>query len=918
MTSLVNRLTAVIAVATALAVVVVAFVQRKAAGDAVDAVQAAVIRARLDQVTDEIHDLHVAWQHRAAMVTHWAHLDSTTLRRSLVDGDPDVAFASVVDRSGNVVASSDGARVGDRMYSPDFAALLATGREQSGVDGQNVAYFAPLGHGGEVDGAVVIEVPIRALAQDLGEVEGAGLTAMLVDEQGQTIWHSSQRLLPGAGGAPTFTRRVPGTPFDVVAAMQDDAGAAQIRARMFGSVLICALLLAIVFAVKTLLVRRAFKPLQEMARVAAEVAEGNYQSRIAPRGYRELDGVAGAFNSMAELLAAGKARLDEAVAERTRAMESANQELASRNLELAERSEELARHRYHEQAKGRALAALTADAELHEVVGAALAEIAGPVGAAVMVCYRLDGAELEPVASYAASEQARTTRVPLAGMAEQAMRSGRIETLEGVPGEIPLRFDCLVAAGTPSVLALVPLKVGNRPAGLLAVGALSRLPADAATMLMDMAAPFALTMARRSLLDHTERIARELARRNEELRTQAEALEAQGEELKAQQQELSIKNQEVQKADKLKSEFLANMSHELRTPLNAVIGFSDLLLEDKATLSTTQQQWIGDIQESGKHLLTLINRVLDLAKIEAGRTNFDLEVIEPADAVASAQTLVRPSAKKKSIEIGVVETSARAVLADRGHLHQVLINLLANAVKFSPEGAAVEVGFAEEEPGQVRFWVKDQGPGIDEETQRRLFEPFFQAESPLVKKHEGTGLGLAISRKLIEGMGGRIGVQSAPGAGTTFFFTLPFAKEQAAQGEARDAAQPPAFRSGGPLVLVVDDHDLNRQVAREMLERRGCRVILASDGEEGVQRAKAELPGLVLLDLAMPRKDGFAVARELKMDPRTSRTPLVALTALAMRGDDERVLQAGFDGYLPKPLERSALDATLARIFAQA
>ncbi len=371
----------------------------------------------------------------------------------------------------------------------------------------------------------------------------------------------------------------------------------------------------------------------------------------------------------------------------------------------------------------------------------------------------------------------------------------------------------------------------------------------------------------------------------------------------------------MQKADQLKSEFLANMSHELRTPLNAVIGFSELLIEDRATISPTQAQWVNDIHESGRHLLTLINRVLDLAKIEAGRTSFQLEPVAPSDAVASACTLVRPAAQKKGIEVGVVESTARPVQADRGHLSQVLLNLIANAVKFSPENAAVEVGFAEES-GQVRFWVKDQGPGIDAETQARLFEPFFQAESPLVKKHEGTGLGLAISRKLVHAQGGRIGVTSTLGAGSTFFFTLPLASEAPARERPVENAGPPVFTGGSPLVLVVDDHDLNRELAREMLERRGCRVILARDGEEGVRRARSEHPGLVLVDLAMPRKDGFAVARELRSDPATAHTPLVALTALAMRGDDERVLQAGFDGYLPKPLERAALDAALNRFVA--
>jgi len=933
MRSLRNRIALLLALASAVALGLMALQQRQFGDAVVGAIHSTVLNARLDQLTDELHDLHANNQRKAQAVTRWAHTDSSTLRRVLVDGDPTVAFASVIDRRGTVMASSDQARVGDVVRGAYLGDVFGQGMERAAVDGDRIAYAAPMGVAGTVEAALILEVPIAQLAHDLGEAEAAGVSAMLADADGHTLWHSPRGLLPGAGGEPTVSRNVPGTPFTVVASLHDDVISDGVRSALRNSLLVCGLLLVFAFGLQAFAVHRSFQPMRQLASAAVEVAGGNYKTRIPLSGFDELDGLAGAFNSMAESLAAGKASLEQEVADRTRAIEAANQEMTSRNRELAERSEELARHRYHEQSKGRALSALTADAELEDVVGAALAEMAGPVGAAVMICYRLEGADLVPVASYAASEQARTTAVPLAGMAEQALRKGRIEMLEGVPGEIPLRFDCLVAAGTPRALALVPLKVGNRPTGLLAVGALSRLPTDAATVLMDLAAPLALTMARRSLLDHTERIARELARRNEELRTQAEALEAQGEELKAQQQELSIKNQEVQKADKLKSEFLANMSHELRTPLNAVIGFSDLLLEDRATLSTTQQQWINDIQESGKHLLTLINRVLDLAKIEAGRTSFEFEAVDPADVVASAKTLVVPSAKKKMIEIGMVEEKCGAAWADRSHLHQVMLNLLANAVKFSPEGAAVEVGYAEEteEPalpatggartrgastGQARFWVKDQGPGIDEETQRRLFEPFFQAESPLVKKHEGTGLGLAISRKLIEGMGGRIGVQSAPGAGTTFFFTLPLAKEQPAQDADAGPVEPPVFTGEGPLVLVVDDHDLNREVAREMLERRGCRVITAADGEEGVQRARRERPGLVLLDLAMPRMDGFAVARELKLDPETAKTPLVALTALAMRGDDQRVLQAGFDGYLPKPLERSALDATLSRIFA--
>ncbi|MGZ6125616.1 MAG: hybrid sensor histidine kinase/response regulator, partial [Myxococcales bacterium] len=595
-------------------------------------------------------------------------------------------------------------------------------------------------------------------------------------------------------------------------------------------------------------------------------------------------------------------------------LESVNQEMSRRNRELAERSEELARHRYREQAKGRALVALTADAELNEVIGAALSELAGPVGAAVMVCYRLEGPELIPVASYAASEQAMTTPVALAGMAEHAIRKRRVEILDRVPPELELRFDCLVAAGRPRALVLVPLSVGNRPSGLLAVGSLGAFLPEAVTMLSDIAAPLALTIVRRSLLDHTERIARELARRNQDLAEQAAALEAQGEELKAQKQELSLKNEEVEKADRLKSEFLANMSHELRTPLNAVIGFSELLLEDGKDLDVTRRKWVEDIQESGRHLLVLINRVLDLAKIEAGHATFSLEPVEAADAVAAASSLIQPAAQKKGIRLSILEGGAFSVKADRVRLQQVLLNLLANAVKFSPQGSEIQVGFARE-GGCLRFWVKDEGPGIHAETQKRLFAPFFQAESPLVKKHEGTGLGLAISRRLVEQQGGSIAVESALGSGSTFSFSLPLADSPDAAPVAA-APEAPAFPGGTrPTILVVDDHDLNRELAREILERRGCRVLLAQGGEQALSLALAQPPDLVLMDLAMPGKDGFAVAGELRRDRRTMAIPLVALTALAMPGDDARVRAAGFDGYIPKPLQRGALDAILARFF---
>ena len=375
--------------------------------------------------------------------------------------------------------------------------------------------------------------------------------------------------------------------------------------------------------------------------------------------------------------------------------------------------------------------------------------------------------------------------------------------------------------------------------------------------------------------------------------------------------EIQDKSRQLELANKHKSEFLANMSHELRTPLNAVIGFSELLLDDKSQLSAPHVEYARDILASGRHLLTLINGVLDLAKIEAGSMTLSLESVQPTEALDSAFMLVSAGAKKRKIELTLAEADLVPVQADPGKLQQILLNLLANAIKFSPAGASVAAG-ARREGGMVRFFVRDTGPGMAAEVLPQLFKPFFQAESPLVKKHEGTGLGLAISRRLVEQHGGSMEVESAPGRGSTFSFTLPIADEPgAAEGPLlRESVAPSA---AGGLVLVVDDHELNLEVARHLLERRGCEVLLARGGEECLAIARARHPALVLLDVAMPGRDGIAIASELKGDPRTSAIPLVALTALAMRGDDDRARAAGFDAYLTKPIDRRAFEDTVAR-----
>ncbi|PZR18722.1 MAG: hypothetical protein DI536_02260 [Archangium gephyra] len=625
-------------------------------------------------------------------------------------------------------------------------------------------------------------------------------------------------------------------------------------------------------------------------------------------------------------------------------------------------------------------------------------------------------------------------------------------------------------------------------------------------------------------------------------------LKVQQEELRAQQSELERKNQEVEKATQLKTSFLANMSHELRTPLNSVIGFSELLSDEAGdSLSERHRKYLRDVRGAGKHLLALINDILDISKIEAGRLDLRREIIPATELITNAQSLVAGTALRREILITQEVRSQRSVSVDPEKLRQTLVNLLSNAIKFSPSKSEVVIS-VEDIGSRVRFSVRDHGPGIEPELMPRLFEPFVQGENPMVKKHQGAGLGLAISRRLVESHGGRLQVVSARGQGATFFFDLeahlgeqrqltpshgspasnripvllvePRADRAAAlraalrasgfevgtpnseepvveaarrllpkvlvftpgeddsldglrairsdaalkdlpvvlttaphasgvlgkpleTGEVVNAvrratsgrtparvlvvdddrralelvraaltpqgydvetcesgaaalnaarankpdvlltdlmmpemsgfelvehlAADPALRSIPVLVLtaldlnpaqreqlrertfatarkgdvtameivatverltrrtaapgsqqrtilVVDDHDLNRELARAHLERRGFYVVEADGGEVGVRMTKELKPALVLMDLSMPGMDGFAAFKEIRGNDSTKHIPVVALTAMAMRRDEEAVHAAGFDGYLTKPLEASRLDAELARL----
>lgn len=364
-------------------------------------------------------------------------------------------------------------------------------------------------------------------------------------------------------------------------------------------------------------------------------------------------------------------------------------------------------------------------------------------------------------------------------------------------------------------------------------------------------------------------------------------------------EELQRKNAELERASRFKSEFLAGMSHEFRTPLNSILGFSEVL-QDQAfgPLNERQARYVDHILTSGQHLLALINDLLDLSKIEAGKLALCSEEFPLSEALESIRTIVSPMAAKKGIMMGLqVDEGLSTISADPVRFKQIMYNLLSNAIKFTPEGGIVRIS-AVESLGHLLISVSDTGIGIAPEDQERIFGEFQQVGSSPLKRGEGTGLGLTLTKRLVELHGGRIWVESAVGKGSTFTFTLPLgglAKDQA-------IARPQPLVSGSPpLVLVVEDDPQAAELLGVALTSRGYEVAHASDGDGAIEKAKALKPSIIVLDILLPGKDGWEVLRELKAIPETHAIPVVIVSVL----DDKRLgISLGAVDYLVKPVDR--------------
>lgn len=370
---------------------------------------------------------------------------------------------------------------------------------------------------------------------------------------------------------------------------------------------------------------------------------------------------------------------------------------------------------------------------------------------------------------------------------------------------------------------------------------------------------------------------------------------------------------EAQAAARDKSDFLAMISHEIRTPLNGIIGMTSVLLTKH--LGAQERDCVETIRSSGEALLAVIDDLLDFSKVEAGRLELESVDFQPLEAIHQAMQIIKGAAASKSLslKLNIDRSFPITVRGDMIRLRQVLLNLLSNAIKFTNKGVIsikAQTLSASADGYELRFAVKDHGIGIPEEQQKKLFQPFTQASASTARKYGGTGLGLAISKQIVELMGGRIGVESNPGHGSTFWFIVKLLPPEHNLLDSRlteetvvHTGAPSSAAPEAPHILLVEDNPLNQKVALIMLERLGYTADVASDGREALRHIERNRYDLILMDCRMPEMDGFEATRRIRATVEYGKQlPIIAMTAGAYSNDREACLSAGMTDYLSKPV----------------
>ena len=481
-----------------------------------------------------------------------------------------------------------------------------------------------------------------------------------------------------------------------------------------------------------------------------------------------------------------------------------------------------------------------------------------------------------------------TVIVPLpesaGGIAHEALRQNEIITLKEIPVDSYLGVETVAGKLAPREIIAVPLAVRSEVLAVLELASLQGFDKTALQIIKLIAPQLAIGINTIGNRNDLKRLSSDLQRSNLELMVM-------NEELHAQQSELAENNLQLEKVSRIKSDFLANMSHELRTPLNSIIGFSEVLQDHLfGPINDKQQEYLNNILTSGRHLLSLINDILDLSKVEAGKMELELSTFSLRESLEASLAMLKEKAMKGQLklELELAQSADLSIVADQRKFKQIMFNLVSNAVKFTPPGGSVHIS-ANRDGDFVEIAVADTGMGIKKEDIPKLFQPFSQLETGYTKESEGTGLGLALNRQLVELHGGRIWVASEFGKGSRFSFTIPIKQTRLSDHPTGEPNAPPG--SGGNTVLVIENDPLTLAAIAKALHSKGYRALQARSGETGLKIAQRDQPDLIVLDLMMPGMNGFEVADRLKEETEVVNVPILVLTAMDLSAADRARLE---------------------------
>ena len=530
--------------------------------------------------------------------------------------------------------------------------------------------------------------------------------------------------------------------------------------------------------------------------------------------------------------------------------------------------------------------------KVEDLTQAALLQFNEYVSIMAGVCYLTQKNRLIPISSMG---------IPLPTAAgtivQEALKQNNIVRLCNIPADSMLCISCGVGSVVPTEIIAVPLSVKNEIVAVIELASLHGFTETDLRIINRIAPQLGFGIKQRKLEQDIKERSAQLETANDELSAINDnslslntELQISNERLQLQQLEITESNQRLEGVSRSKSDFLANMSHELRTPLNSVIGFSEVLQDQLfGTLNEKQQGYVNNILSSGRHLLSLINDILDLSKVEAGKMELELTDISLRDTLEASLMMLREKALKEGIAItmDLAPDADVQITADQRKLKQIMFNLLSNAVKFTPKGGTIDL-IAIRDGDFIEITVADNGIGIREEDIAKLFQPFTQLESIFTKTFQGTGLGLALNRQLVELHGGRIWVESTLGIGSRFSFTIPL--EQSTSNAAPSVPQPDIVCSSGNTVLLIEDDPLTLSAMERLLHSKGYRALRASSGKSGLKMAQSDPPDLIVLDLMMPGMSGFDVADELYNGNNAGNVPILVLTSMDLSSTDRAKL----------------------------